>query len=97
MAQFDVHLNPEGLMLLDCQTDLLAIETRLVVPLIPRNQVVNLVRRLNPILTVNDVEYVMMTPTMSSVRASTLGRRVASLIEEQDAIKAAIDMLLSGF
>lgn len=97
MAQFDVHAGGGEALLLDCQTDFLLIDTRLVVPLRRRSEVVNLVRRLNPVFIVDGAEFVMMTQTMAAVRASALGTRVASLVSEQDTIKAAIDMLIVGY
>ena len=97
MAQFEVYAGPGETLLLDCQTDYLLIDTRLVVPLRPRGKTVNLVRRLNPVLTVDGKEFAMMTQTMAAVRASTLGPSIASLAADQDHIKAAIDMLIVGY
>jgi len=97
MAQFDVYATSGKTLLLDCQTDFLLIDTRLVVPLRPRSETLNLVRRLNPILVVEGDEFAMMTQTMAAVRAVTLGTRIASLANEQDNIKAAIDMLIVGY
>jgi toxin CcdB len=97
MAQFDLYEGSRGPLLLDCQTDFLAIDTRVVIPLLPRADVAVPVRKLNPILMFEQQEIVLMTQMMTAVRTSALGRRVASLAAEQDRIKAAIDMLFSGY
>jgi toxin CcdB len=98
MARFDVYKRVGEPLLLDCQTDWLDyVETRLVVPLMPPDAIRRRIDRLNPIFQIADEEMIMMTPLMTAVSVSELGRRVANLSEQQDAIMNAIDMLLSGF
>ncbi len=98
MARFDVYRASSGTLLLDCQNDfLMDIETRLVAPLLPMAQVDWAMRRLTPVFHVDDVELVMMTPLLVGVPKRELGKRIASLADEQDVIMSAIDMLLSGF
>lgn len=97
MAQFDAYAPRDGPLLLDCQTDFLIIDSRVVVPLFPRGEVINLVRRLNPVLLLDGQELVMMTQLISAVGNAAAGRRVASLADQQDAIKAAVDMLFGGY
>ncbi|WP_066827284.1 CcdB family protein [Sphingomonas mali] len=98
MARFDVYKRAGEPLLLDCQTDWLDyVETRLVVPLVPPDAIRRRIDRLNPIFQIADEEMIMMTPLMTAVSVSELGRRVANLSEQQDAIMNAIDMLLSGF
>lgn len=97
MAQFDVYAPRLGPLLLDCQTDFLTIDSRVVVPLLPRRDVTNLIRRLNPVINVDDRELVMMTQLISAVGNAAAGKRVASLTDQQDVIKAAIDMLFDGY
>ncbi|MGY4396014.1 toxin CcdB [Sphingomonas sp. UYAg733] len=99
MARFDVHHLPGGGgFLLDCQTDYLDdLETRLTVPLIRRGDAPPPARRLNPVFDVEGEAVVMMTQYAAAIRSSHLGPRVTSLADQQDAIMAAIDMLLSGY
>ena len=98
MARFDVYRKSGEPLLLDCQTNWLDyVETRLVVPLVPPNAIRRRIDRLNPIFNIENNEVVMMTPLMAAVPVGALGRRVANLGEQQDAIMNAIDMLLSGF
>lgn len=97
MPQFDVYSPPSGPLLLDCQTDFLIIDSRVVVPLLPSGEVINLVRRLNPVLRLDGQDLVMMTQLMSAVGNVATGKRVASLADQQDVIKAAIDMLFGGY
>ncbi len=98
MARSDVYQTSSGALLLDCQSDfLMNIETRLVAPLLPMAQVDRTMRRLTPVFHIGDLEVVMMTPLLVGVPRRELGKWIASLADEQDAVTSAIDMLLSGF
>ena len=54
-------------------------------------------RRLNPIVTVDGIEMVMMTLLAAAVLVRDLGEPIASVIEDDTAIGNAIDILLFGF
>ena len=99
MAKFDVYrLRDRDGLVLDCQADLLdALNTRLVVPLIPVDEAPPAMARLNPIFTVKGRRVTMVTQFAATVMVRELGERVASLADEQDAISNALDMLVSGF
>lgn len=98
MAQFDVHvLNSGSRLVLDCQPDLLAdLNTRLVVPLMPRAHAPAAAQRLNPIFSVAGGEHVMVTQFAASVHRRELGEIVASLRERSFEIVGALDVLVSG-
>lgn len=104
MAQFTVYRNrnpgtkAEYPLLLDVQTDLLdELTTRVVVPL---TRAAGLMRRpirnLMPVVTVDGEEYVALTQDLAGTDKSSLGPRVASVIEQRDAIVAALDFLVTG-
>ena len=99
MTRFDVFDNPDGPgALLNVQSDLLEdFNTRLVVPLMPRDQAPDPARYLNPIFQIDDSELVMVTQFMATVPAKILRRRIGSLRDSSDQITRAIDMLLQGF
>lgn len=99
MARFDVHRNPAGSgFLLDCQADILSsLNTRLVVPLLPRDEAPRASERLNPFVEVEGETLVMMTHFAASIPERAMGERVASLEEEHDLIINAFDMLLTGY
>ncbi|MGJ8624155.1 MAG: CcdB family protein [Yoonia sp.] len=63
MAKYDVFPNPSGEgFLLDVQTDLLSdLNTRVVVPLLPRSRAPKPATRLNPTFDINGVAVVMVT------------------------------------
>jgi toxin CcdB len=99
MARFDAHENPEGPgYLLDCQADILAnLSTRLVVPLLPPEYAPLPSHRLNPTLSVQGTEMVMMTHFAASVPRKALGPVVQSLADDDSTIMNAFDMLLTGY
>ncbi|MDP5278439.1 CcdB family protein [Sphingomonas sp. DG1-23] len=84
-------------MLLDCQADLLStLNTRFVVPLLPRSSAPPPAERLNPIFTVAGEEVVMFTQFAAAVRTREFGKCVRSLSEQRYAILNALDLLISG-
>lgn len=99
MARFDVHENREGPgYLLDCQADILSdLNTRFVVPLLPPGYAPPPSRRLNPNLSVEGQELVMMTHFAASVPRQALGPVVQSLANQDSVIMNAFDMLLTGY
>lgn len=98
MARFDVHTYPAGAgLLLNCQADLLDhLNTRLVVPLLPPELAPRPAARLNPLFTVNGVDYLMVTQFAAAIEQRELGERVASLAEHDHAIVSALDLLITG-
>lgn len=99
MPKFDVYRNLDGEgFLLDVQSDLLDdLNTRIVVPLLPFKKAPVPAKRLNPMFTVQDAEYVMATQFMAAVSKSILKRRVTDLSGKADEITHAIDMVFFGF
>jgi toxin CcdB len=99
MPRFDVFKSEGGTgYLLDVQSDLLSgLNTRVVVPLLPRSSAPSPAQRLNPVFSIEGQELVMATQYMAAIPEGELRSRVGSLAEKQDDISAALDMLLLGF
>lgn len=99
MARFDVFENKGGAgFLLDVQSDLLSgLNTRVVVPLLPKATAPSPAQRLNPVFNIEGQEVVMATQYLAAVSESELRSGVGSLVEQQNEISAALDMLFLGF
>src|SRR5690554_2593066 len=99
MARFDIFQNEgEAGYLLDVQSDLLSgLNTRVVVPLLPKSSAPSPSQRLNPVFSIDGQELVMATQYMAAVPEVELRSGVGALVEQQDEISAALDMLFLGF
>lgn len=96
MAQFDVHRLGSGLVI-DCQADLLShLNTRFVVPLIPRDAAPKPANRFNPMFLIEGTDHVMETQFASAVEHRDLGPIVTSLADRSFEITDALDVLISG-
>lgn len=99
MARFDVYANPGGEgYVVDVQADLLnGLNTRVVVPLLPRHQAPVPAKRLNPVFRMADQEVVLATQFLSAVPMSVLGAPLGTLEPHRTEIINAIDFLMQGF
>lgn len=99
MARFDIFVNEGGAgYLLDVQSDLLSgLNTRVVVPLLPRSSAPSPAQWLNPVFSIEGQELVMATQFMAAVPEHELRSGIGTLAEQQDEISAALDMLFLGF
>ena len=96
MAQFHVYRVRGNVLVVDCQADLLSdLPTRLVVPLRPPEP--NAPLRLIPVFEIDGKRLAMMTPLARSIAVRDIEATVADLTAEEFAIKAALDMLISGY
>jgi toxin CcdB len=98
LARFDVHRLANGsIMVMDCQSALLdQIDSRFVVPLVPRTQSPPPARRSNPVFEMKGEDYVMLTQAASAVRRRELGMDVGSLDERRLEVTGALDVLIGG-
>lgn len=98
MARYDVYANPNGSgYLLDVQADLLdGLNTRVVVPLLPKNQAPKPADRLNPIFEINGEQVIMVSQFLAAVPVSILQNPIAN-ISENIPITNALDMVFQGF
>lgn len=99
MARYDVFPNPTGSgFLLEVQADLLdELSTRVVVPLVPYADKLKVVRRLNPVFTIDGKQYAMFTHLIATVPAIRLAEPRTNLLSHHDQIVEALDMLFQGF
>jgi CcdB protein len=81
------------------QSDFLShLSTRLVVPIVQMSLYREKpVLRLNPVLRIEDVDYVLTTHLAFSARVSDLRPVDLSAAHEHDKIRDAFDFLMSGF
>jgi len=99
MPRFDVYsgLGVGNGYVVDVQANLLDdLATRVVIPLLPRGAG-KVVQDLNPVVRVDDADYVVMTQELAAVPRSALRRKVGSLADRRDEITRALDVLLVGF
>lgn len=99
MAKYDVFPNPSGDgFLLDVQTDLLSdLNTRVVVPLLPKSKSPKPATRLNPTFVIDGEQVVMVTQFLAAVPVGMLKSSTHTLSQDFDKITVAIDMLIQGF
>lgn len=105
MAQFDVHRNKGPLrdsipFVVLVQSSLFdRYRRRMVVPLVRRSalpgQAATVGSRMNPVFQVEGLEVVLHPLDMVSVAVDQLGKHVASLAEQGQAIADALDELLT--
>ena len=98
MAQFDVHMLPDGLHVVDVQSDLIrSTGTRLVVPLVEAGDDAGIVDRLTPLIPFEGGDMLLATHLVAAMRQNQLRAPIGSLRDHDYAIKIALDMLISGF
>jgi toxin CcdB len=84
--------------LLEVQADFLnSLSTRVVVPLLPVEEVPTLSKTLNPIFLIGTDEVVMATQLLAAVPKSALRIRIGNLSDQHDRVVNAIDFLKQGF
>jgi len=98
MARYDIHAAPSGSgYVVDMQADLLdALNTRVVVPLLPEDAAPPPARYLNPVIEVDGTPHVLVTQYLAAVRRSVLGPVIGSVRSRRDDITRALDMLTHG-
>ena len=97
--RFDYYHIPDGPgFLLDVQANLMSgLNTRIVVPLMPRNAAPRPAGRLNPVFQIDGKAFVMVTQFLASVPMSVLGDKIGSLAHRDVEIADALDMIFIGF
>lgn len=101
MAQFDLYHNPSGgpyPLLLDIQADLLSsLATRVVVPMAKiGRQGPKPITRLNPVVKLGRVEYLLVFQELAAVPLSVLGPCCGSLAARRTELIGALDLLFTG-
>lgn len=98
MARFDFYVNSEGGYLLDVQANLMSeLNTRVVIPLMPRASAPKPAERLNPVFQIEGKAFVMVTQFLAAISRNELQEKVGSLAHRDVEIGDALDMLFVGF
>jgi toxin CcdB len=100
LARFDLYRLRQGdRLIVDVQSDHAStmLRTRVVVPLIPVDELDNLIAVLNPIVECNGNNYAFAAQAIATLSKSELGDFVASLAPLYDELARALDILLTGF
>lgn len=102
MAQFKAYRNlrPSSArvpFLLDVQSDLLPLRTRLVMPMVLESEFGARLSRLNPVMTVAGKRVVLSAADLAAVPLRELGGDVADLSAHRHEISSALDFLLQGY
>ncbi|MCR8548378.1 CcdB family protein [Salipiger sp. P9] len=96
-AQFDLYRMGDGTLVTVLQSDLLdGLQTRVVAPLIPADQIGRVMAPLNPSVQVGAERFLLMPQLAATLTVAELGERVGSLAVMRDEIVRALDALLSG-
>ncbi|MCE0507341.1 CcdB family protein [Roseivivax sp. GX 12232] len=97
MAQFDVFRLHDGQLVVDLQTDLIGMDaSRIVAPLRDAGRYTAF-PGLTPIVQVVDAQWIVRIQELASIPGAELTNKVGSLIEERDALKRGLDILIDGF
>ena len=104
MAQFTIYQNKnsqsnkEFPMLLDIQTNLLdTLQTTVVAPLKKlKSNKDKVLTQLTPTLTIEGVEYLMLTPQLAGIQRKELGKAIADVEYARTDILNALDFLITG-
>ena len=72
------------------------LNTRVVVPLMPVDEVPTPTPRLHPVFDIDGIKHVMATPFVEAVERRQLGPVVAALENRYYEVLGALDVLLSG-
>ncbi len=104
MSQFTLYKNENKSSkktypyLVDVQNDFFdELNSRIVIPLSPHN-ILNQTnaKKLCPIITVNDEQYVLLTHQMTSMPKTMLKKKIASLENMRYEILGAIDFIMTS-
>jgi len=97
MARFSLQDLPGGGRVVNLKSDFLDwADTQVLAPLVPVDQGPPPAKHLNPVITLDDRQFVLIVQSMAAVRASTLGPALGNLSDHQDEITRAVDMVFQG-
>ncbi|MFK7838505.1 MAG: CcdB family protein [Sulfitobacter sp.] len=99
MSKYDLHPTRAGKSyLLDLQTDLLEVQrTRMMVPVLPAQEVPQRVKALHPMIDVEGERFVLATHLMGAVPLSLLLPPIGNLSDRADEFTRAINLLFQGY
>lgn len=103
MAQFDIYENGDQHSchgepyVVDVQSNLLeGLATRMVIPLISKDTIAQPVEVLNPVIRIANQNFYLSSPQLRSVHKDRLGNKIATIVNQRDAVRASVAFLLSG-
>jgi len=97
MAQYDVYRLKGGLLVCDIQSDILYhLETATIIPLLGFEGT-NCIRKLNPIININDKDYVLKTEQITAIPKLNLSHKITNISEYHYDMTNAVDFLFHGF
>jgi toxin CcdB len=103
VAQFDAFPNPLASqrrafpLVISLRSDLIAASSDAVIaPLVPRRQLAGALGRLNPLVQLDQEEYVVLVDRLTTIPVSSLPRRIANLARHREALLGAVDLLFYG-
>ena len=97
VAQFDVYRLPDGVLVVDLQTDLIGLDaTRLAAPLREEGAYARF-PGVTPIVEVEDRRWIVRLQELAAVPSADLRVRVASLRHARDELERGLDILIDGF
>ncbi|WP_304223470.1 CcdB family protein [Gracilinema caldarium] len=104
MSQYHIYANLNETSkkiypyLLDVQSSILSdLETRIVIPLASKEIFEKgIIKNLNPIIFINNKEFILLTQQMAGVPVSQLGSSIGECISYRQDILSAIDFLITG-
>ncbi len=101
--QFDVVANPDAQeaayrpYFVVLQSDLVSgLSSTVIAPLVSRADMTG-ATRMNPLVNIDGREFWLATHELFAVDRRILGKTIASLSEQRDAIIAAVDFVFTGF
>ena len=96
--QFHVYRITGNRLVLDLQSDIPPLPTRVIAPLIPESPELKAISILEPIFEIEGRRHVLHTGELVAAPASVLrGAPVADLRSGEYEIRRALDLLFSGF
>lgn len=97
MAQFDVYRLPDGMLVVDLQTDLIGLDaTRIVAPLREAGAYARF-PGLTPTVELEGLRWIVRLQELAAVPAGVLRTRIGSISSAADALKRGLDILIDGF
>tara|TARA_R110002049_G_scaffold188402_2_gene356795 strand:- start:9527 stop:9826 length:300 start_codon:yes stop_codon:yes gene_type:complete len=99
MSRFDLYRGTGGTTyLLDLQSEYLVdYSTRVVAPVVPLAEFKYPVKGLNPLVTIEDETFVVLTHFIAAIPAAGLGAYVTNLLSQSDEFTRALDLLFQGY
>lgn len=97
MTQYCVHRIKGGRLVLDLQTDVLGLSTKVVAPLVPMRAGLTPITVLEPVIECEGSQFAVHTAEMAAVPSGVLGEVVVDVSEREEEFRDAVDLVFSGF